>query len=110
VCSMETKRFNEEVAKLPSSAVILTISMDLPFAQTRFCESEKVDRIRVLSDSVKRDFGPKYGVLIKQNGLLARSIFVVGKDGRITYEQIVPELSSQPDYAAALEALRHAAE
>ncbi len=109
VCSMETKRFNEEAAKLPKDVVVLTISMDLPFAQKRFCEAEKVGGIQVLSDCVDHDFGQNYGVLIKGMGLLARSIFVVGKDGTIRYEQIVPEVTNHPDYDAALKAIKQAA-
>ena len=89
VCSLQTKRFNEEATQLAGVAV-LTISQDLPFAQKRFCETEKVGNIRVLSDHVHREFGLHYGVLIKENALLARSIFVVGRDGKLRYLQIVP--------------------
>ena len=110
VCSLQTKRFNDEMQKLPREVLVMTISMDLPFAQKRFCEAEKVDRILVLSDHVWREFGLSYGLLIKDMGLLARSIFVVGKDGRIAYRQIVPELTSHPDYDAALAAVRKAAQ
>jgi thioredoxin-dependent peroxiredoxin len=108
VCSLQTKRFNEESAKLPGDVVIVTISADLTFAQKRFCATEGIDRIKVLSDSVWHDFGLKYGLVIKDMGLLARSVFVVGKDGKIAYEQIVPELSNHPDYDAALKAARDA--
>lgn len=110
VCSLQTKRFNEEAAKLPAGVVVLTVSQDLPFAQKRFCEAEKVGRVRVLSDHVSRSFGLGWGVLIKENGLLARSVWVVGRDGKIAYVQVVPELASEPDYAAALAAVRRAAE
>lgn len=106
VCSLQTKRFNEEAAHLPTNVVILTISEDLPFAQKRFCEAEKVDRIRVLSDSVWREFGSKYGILIQDMGLLARSVWIVNQEGRIAYRQIVAELSTHPDYDAALKAAR----
>jgi thiol peroxidase len=109
VCSAQTKRFNDEAAKLPADVVILTLSMDLPFAQKRFCEAEKVAGLRVLSDHVWREFGLGYGVLMKDRGLLARSIFVVGKDGRVAYEQIVRETSTHPGYDAALAAARQAA-
>ena len=109
VCSLQTKRFNEEAARLPTNVVILTLSEDLPFAQKRFCEAEKVDRIRVLSDSVWREFGAKYGILIKDMGLLARSVWIVNPEGRIAYRQIVAELSTQPDYDAALKAVRETA-
>lgn len=109
VCSVQTKRFNDEAAKLPADVIVLTISMDLPFAQKRFCEAEKVARIRVLSDHVWREFGTAYGVLIKDMGLLARAVFVVGKDGKLAYEQVVSELTTHPDYNAALAAARKAA-
>ena len=109
VCSLQTKRFNEEAAQLPSNVVVLAISTDLPFAQKRFCESEKIDRIRTLSDSVWRDFGMKYGILIDNMGLLARSIWIVAADGRVAYRQIVPEITTHPDYDAALKAARDTA-
>ena len=108
VCSAETKRFNNEAAKLPGDVRVLTISMDLPFAQKRFCEAENVKNVEVLSDHVWREFGLRYGVLIKDMGLLTRSIFVVGRDGRIAYVQIVPEITQHPDYDAALAAARKA--
>jgi thioredoxin-dependent peroxiredoxin len=109
VCSLQTRRFNEEVRTLPAGTVALTISMDLPFAQKRFCESEKVGRILVLSDSAWRDFGPRYGVLVKERGLLARSVFVINRDGTLAYKEIVPEMSQEPDYDSALNAVRQAA-
>ncbi len=109
VCSAQTKRFNDEAAKLPADVVVLTISMDLPFAQKRFCETEKIGGIRVLSDHVWREFGTAYGVLIKDMGLLARAVFVVGKDGTVVYEQVVREVATHPDYDAALAAARKAA-
>jgi thiol peroxidase len=109
LCGVMTKRFNDEVAALPEEVVALTISMDLPFAQKRFCEAEKVGGIRVLSDHVWREFGERYGILIKAMGLLSRSVFVVGRDGRITYIEIVPEIGQEPNYEAALAAIRAAA-
>jgi thiol peroxidase len=109
VCAAQTKRFNEEAASLPDDVAVITISQDLPFAQGRFCGAEGIDGIRVLSDHVEADFGLSYGVLIKGMRLLARSVWVVGKDGRIAYVQIVPELTDHPDYDAALEAARKAA-
>jgi thioredoxin-dependent peroxiredoxin len=110
VCSIQTKRFNDEAALLPTNVVVLTISEDLPFAQKRFCEAEKVQRIQVLSDSVSRDFGNRYGILIPDMGLLARSVWVIGRDGKVAYRQIVSEMSTEPDYAAALKAAREAAQ
>jgi thioredoxin-dependent peroxiredoxin len=108
VCSIQTKRFNEEAASLPSNVVVLTISEDLPFAQKRFCQTEKVNRIQVLSDSVWREFGARYGILIENMGLLARSVWVVRKDGSVGYRQLVSEIGTEPDYAAALRAVREA--
>ena len=110
ICSLQTKRFNEEIAKLPADVVVITLSTDLPFAQKRFCDAEKIDRIKVLSDCVHRDFAHKYGVMVKDMGLLARAIFVIGKDSTLQYKQIVPEVASHPDYDQALAAIRKAAE
>jgi len=110
VCALQTKRFNEEIAKLPDDVVAITISTDLPFAQGRFCETEKTGAIKILSDSVHRDFAYKYGVMIKDMGLLTRSIFVIGKDSTLLYKEIVPELTNHPDYDKALEEIRKAAE
>lgn len=106
ICSLQTKRFNDEVIKLPSNVTILTISADLPFAQKRFCNAEKVDQLQLLSDSVWRDFGLKYGLLIKDMGLLTRAILIIDDKGMINYQQIVPQLSQQPDYQHALDALK----
>jgi thiol peroxidase len=106
VCSLQTKRFNEEAAGLPASVAVLTVSQDLPFALGRFCSAEGVERIRVLSDHVDAGFGKAYGVLIKGMRLLARSVFVVDAEGRIAYLEIVPELTDHPDYEAALSAVR----
>lgn len=108
VCALQTQRFNKELAGLPASVAVLTISMDLPFAQKRFCEAEKIDRALVLSDHVWREFGTNYGLLIKDFGLLARAVFVVDAQGLIAYRQIVPELTLHPDYEAALNAVRRA--
>lgn len=106
VCSLQTKRFNSEVASLPDDVVLLTISTDLPFAQKRFCQQEQVEAMAVLSDAVWRDFGSNYGLLIKDMGLLARAIIVIDRAGNVAYQQMVPELAQEPDYAAALHALR----
>lgn len=106
VCSLQTKRFNDEVAKLPADVVLLTISTDLPFAQKRFCQQEQVEAMAVLSDAVWRDFGSNYGLLIKDMGLLARSIIIIDNQGIVAYQQMVPELAQEPDYEAALAALQ----
>ncbi|GGW51105.1 thiol peroxidase [Alishewanella tabrizica] len=106
VCSIQTKRFNEEVSKLPDNVVLLTISTDLPFAQKRFCQQEQVEAMAVLSDAVWRDFGSNYGLLIKDMGLLTRAIIIIDNQGKVAYQQMVPELAQEPDYAAALQALQ----
>ncbi|EHR39838.1 thiol peroxidase [Alishewanella jeotgali] len=106
ICSLQTKRFNEEVAKLPDSVQLLTISTDLPFAQKRFCEQEQVNNMAVLSDAVWRDFGSNYGLLIKDMGLLTRAIIIINQQGKVAYLQLVPELAQEPDYDAALQVLR----
>ncbi len=109
VCSIQTKRFNEEAAKLPKNITILTISNDLPFAQKRFCDVEKVDGIKVLSDSVWRDFGASYGLLIKDMGLLTRAIFVIDNQGKIVYKELVANISQHPDYNKALSKVKYTA-
>lgn len=106
VCSLQTKRFNDEAERLPDSVVVLTLSQDLPFAQARFCGAENIRKVKVLSDHVHREFGLRFGVLIKENALLARSVWVISRDRRITYRQIVPELTEQPDYDKALAAVK----
>lgn len=103
VCQTMTKRFNEEAAKL--TAKVLTISMDLPFAQKRFCESFKVNNIITASDYKDRDFGQKYG-LIKELGLLARAVTVVGPDGNVAYSQVVKEVTEEPNYDAVITAVK----
>lgn len=106
VCSIQTKRFNDEVANLPENVVMLTISNDLPFAQKRFCKTENVDNIRVLSDAVWRDFGRNYGLLIKDMGLLTRAIIIIDTEGKIAYKELVANISQHPDYETALTKLK----
>ncbi len=108
VCSIQTKRFAEEVAKLPDNVEVLTISLDLPFAQGRWCGAESVE-MKTLSDHRESSFGKNYGVLIKELSLLTRAIFVVDPSDKVTYVQIVPEVTDEPDYNAALEAAKSAA-
>ncbi len=105
-CDTETRRFNEEASKLGDDVVVLTVSMDLPFAQARWCASAGIDRVVTLSDYRDGSFGDAYGVFIKENGLLARSVFVVDREGVIQYIQIVPVLSDEPDYEPVLDAAR----
>ena len=106
VCALQTKRFNEEAEKLRAGVEVLTISQDLPFAQKRFCGAEGIEKIKVLSDHVWREFGERYGVLIKENALLARSVWVISPDGKVVYREIVRELTDHPDYDSALQAAR----
>lgn len=108
VCDMETRRFNSEAANLGEAVQILTISMDLPFAQKRWCGAAGVDKLVTLSDHREASFGQAYGVLIKELRLLARAVFVVDKAGKVTYAQLVPEVTNEPDYAAVLAAARAA--
>lgn len=105
VCDLQLRRFNREAASLPHNTVILNISMDLPFAITRFCTTAEIDRARALSDHREASFGTAYGVLIKELRLLARSIFIVDKDDIVRYKEIVPEQTNHPDYESALRAL-----
>ncbi|MBI5136365.1 MAG: thiol peroxidase [Nitrospirae bacterium] len=107
VCDQQTRRFNQEAAAL-GNVKILTISMDLPFAGNRFCEAAGIDKVDVLSDYKDADFGTKYGVLIKEHRLDMRAIFVVNAQNKITYKEIVPEMTQHPDYDAALAAARAA--
>jgi thiol peroxidase len=104
VCDVMTRRFNQEAGKLDDDVVVLTISMDLPFAQKRWCGAAGVDSVQTLSDHRDASFGAAYGVLIKELRLLARAVFVVDKYGVIRYKQIVDELTDEPDYEAALKA------
>ncbi|HLR64018.1 MAG TPA: thiol peroxidase [Pseudogracilibacillus sp.] len=107
VCSMQTKKFNEEVEKL-DDVEVLTISMDLPFAQARWCGAEGVDQVTTLSDHREGDFGKKYGLLIKELRLLARAVFVVDSNDKVVYAQYVDEVTNHPDYEPALEAAKTA--
>ncbi|ROR03290.1 thiol peroxidase [Desulfosoma caldarium] len=106
VCDMETRRFNQEAEKLGEDVVVLTVSMDLPFAQKRWCGAAGVTRVLTLSDHRNASFGQAYGVLIKELRLLARAVFVVGKDGVIKHVQLVKETSEEPDYDAVLKAVK----
>ena len=106
VCDTETRRFNEEAAALPGDVVVLTVSLDLPFAQKRWCGAAGIDRVVTLSDYQNRSFADAYGLLIKELKLLTRAVFVVDAADVIRYIQIVPEVTSEPDYAAAIAAAR----
>ncbi len=102
ICDKQTRRFNDEATKLGKNVVVLTISMDLPFAQSRWCQVAGVKRVKTLSDYRMADFGMKYGLLIMELRLLARAVIVVDRGGVIRYKQIVPEITNEPDYDAAI--------
>jgi thioredoxin-dependent peroxiredoxin len=106
VCEIQTKKFNEEASRLGPNVVILALSMDLPFAQKRWCGTSGVDRIQTLSDHRDASFGTSYGVLIKELRLLARAVFLVDQKGVLRYEQLVREVTTEPDYDAVLNELR----
>ena len=107
VCSVQTKRFSDELAKLPDGVEVITISADLPFAQKRWCGAEDLE-ITTLSDHRKLSFAENYGVLIKDWQILCRAIFVVDANDKITYVEIVPEVATEPEYDAALAAVKAA--
>jgi len=104
-CDIETRWFNEEAAKLGPEVAILTISLDLPFAQRRWCGAAGVDRVKTYSDHREAAFGQAYGVLIKELRLLARAVFVVDKTGTLRYMQLVKEVSNEPNYDEVLKAV-----
>ena len=103
VCSLETRKLNERAGEIGPDAVFLTVSMDLPFAQERWCKAENVTTLTVASDHVSADVGTRYGILMKDVRLLARCIFVIDREGRIAYREIVKEVSNEPDYDTALD-------
>jgi thiol peroxidase len=107
VCDIQTKKFNEEASRLGPNVAILTMSMDLPFAQKRWCGAAGVDRLQTLSDHRDASFGTSYGVLIKELRLLARAIFLVDRRGVLQYKELVKEVTNEPDYNAVLSALKN---
>ncbi len=106
ICSLQTKHFNEKVAQQFPGVAMLTISADLPFAQKRFCKAENIDKVTTLSDSVWRDFGQKYGLIIKDMGLLTRAVFILDKSHKVIYKQLVTSLSTEPEYDSVIEKLK----
>jgi thiol peroxidase len=106
VCDMETRRFNAEAGLLGGKVEIITISMDLPFAQKRWCGAAGVDRVQTLSDHRDAAFGQAYGVLIKGLRLLARAVFVVDEEGIIRYTELVNEIASEPNYDSVMQAVK----
>ncbi|MFA9407349.1 MAG: thiol peroxidase [Candidatus Dadabacteria bacterium] len=106
VCDVQTKRFNQEAANLGDEVVILTLSMDLPFALGRYCAAEGIDKVQTASDYKDASFGEAYGVLIKEHRLLARALFVVDKDDIVRYAEYVPEVATEPNYDPAIAAVK----
>ena len=112
VCDMETRKFNEEAGKLGGKVEVWTISMDLPFAQKRWCGAANATNVKTLSDFRDHSFAQNYGVMVKEGplaGLTARAVFVVGKDGKIKHAEYVKEITTEPSYDAALSAAKQAA-
>jgi thiol peroxidase len=106
VCDIETRRFNTEAAKLSADVIILTISMDLPFAQKRWCGAAGIDKVTTLSDHRNAEFGAAFGTIIKELRLLARAVFVIDKNGIVRLVQLVKEVAQEPDYEAVLAAVK----
>jgi thiol peroxidase len=106
VCDTMTRKFNQDAAVLPDDVAIYTISMDLPFAQKRWCGAAGIERVQMLSDYQERSFGQNYGLLINELKLLARAVYIIDTDGKVAYREIVPEVTDEPDYSAALNAVK----
>ena len=106
VCDAQTRRFNEAAAELGDNVIIYTVSMDLPFAQKRWCGAAGIDAVQTVSDHREGSFGQAYGVLIESLRLLTRSVFVVDAEGTVTYVEYVPEATDHPNYEAAIEAVK----
>mgnify|MGYP001558052139 FL=1 len=108
VCTRETRRFNEEAAKLGEDIIIYTISTDFPMAQKRWCGAAGVDKVKVVSDVLETEFGWKYGLLIKERRFLRRAVFIVGREGKLTYVNYLPVLGNEPDYEEVIAAAKQA--
>lgn len=108
VCDMEIRKFNEKAASFSDDVRIIAVSLDLPFAQSRWCGAANVKNVETLSDHLNAEFGKNYGILIKELRLLARSIFVYDKSGNLVYSEIVNEVTNEPNYEAALDAVKKA--
>jgi len=106
VCDMMTRKFSQEIVSLGDDVVLLAITMDLPFAQGRWCIAADVENVHMLSDHRNCEFGESFGVLIKDLRLLARAVFIVDKKGIVRYKQVVGELTHEPDYDAVLQAAK----
>lgn len=108
ICALQLKAFNAKAAELSDDVVILYASLDLPFALGRFCAAEGIKSVRTISDYKFREIGPRYGLYMEELGLLARATFVIGRDGKVVYREIVPEMTHEPKYDPALEAVKAA--
>lgn len=106
VCAMQSRRFNQEATALGGNVEVVFVSMDLPFAQKRFCGAEGIENVIPVSDHRAAEFGEKYGLLLPALRLLARSVTVVDKDGIVRYHELVPEIAQEPNYDAALAAVK----
>ncbi len=108
VCAMQTRRFNEEATKLANTKVF-AVSLDLPFAQGRFCNVEGIENLSTLSDFVNKDFGRAYGLVLEDSplvGLLTRAVIVVNPEGKVVYVEVCEEITNEPDYQKALDAVK----
>ena len=108
VCATQTRTFNKEAAGLSEDVVILSVSLDLPFALKRFCGAEGIERVITASDYKYREFGEAYGVAIRELGLLTRAVFVINRENKVIHVEYVPEVTNEPNYAAALAAVKTA--
>ncbi|OEU73076.1 MAG: lipid hydroperoxide peroxidase [Desulfuromonadales bacterium C00003093] len=106
VCDTMTRQFNQQATELPDSVAVYTISVDLPFAQKRWCGNAGIDKVQTLSDYQERSFGLNYGLLLKNLKLLARAVYVIDQEDKVIYVELVPEVTAEPDYAAALTAVK----
>ncbi|WBW50027.1 thiol peroxidase [Peptoniphilus equinus] len=106
VCQLQAKEFNQRATELSDDVVVYTVTVDLPFAQSRFCAAEGIENAKIISDYKDREFGEKFGFLIKELGLLARGVVVVDKEGKITYVEVVDEVTHAVDFDAAVEAVK----
>lgn len=106
VCAIQTKKFNEQLAQLGPRINAVTVSLDLPFAQGRFCTENKISNMRTASDYNNRNFGKSWGLLIEELKLLARSVYVLDPNGKVVHAELVKEVTHEPNYDAALQALQ----
>ena len=108
VCATQTRTFNQKAASLDNTEVFV-VSLDLPFAQKRFCTTEGIEKVQALSDFRKKSFGKKYGLILKDSplkGLLTRAVIVINPAGKIIYEEVVSEITTEPNYEKALESIK----